>query len=111
MPASRLFEMGDDGDAAYVVISGEVEVRVPLDEGEAVVAVLGAKEIFGEMAVLCNEKRSTAITARSDVQVLRLDRSALVSMLREFPDIALEMIKVLAGRLRQTTAQLAAAQG
>ncbi len=106
----RLFEKGDDGDAAFVVIAGEVEVRVPVDAGETVVAVLGAKEIFGEMAVLCNEKRSTAITARSDVQVLRLNRAALVSMLREFPDIALEMIKVLAGRLRETTAQLAAAQ-
>ena len=50
----RLFEQGDEGDAAYVVIDGEVEVLVPTETGEATVAVLGAKQIFGELAVLCD---------------------------------------------------------
>lgn len=107
----RLFEKGDEGDAAYIVIEGEVEVLVPVDGGEASVAVLGEKEIFGEMAVLCDQKRSSAIAARTDLVTLRLDRSVIMKMLTEFPDIALELIRLLAHRLQTTTHELAVARG
>ena len=106
----RLFEKGDEGDAAYIVIEGEVEVLVPVDGGEASVAVLGEKEIFGEMAVLCHQKRSSAIAARTDLVALRLDRSVIEKMLKEFPDIALELIRLLAHRLETTTRDLALAR-
>ena len=106
----RLFEKGDEGSAAYIIIDGTVDVLVPFDGGELSVAALGAKEIFGEMAVLCDQPRSTAIAARTDLTVLRLQRSAFLNLLREFPDIALEVIKVLAGRLEATTRELASAR-
>ena len=106
----RLFESGDEGDAAYIVIEGEVEVLVPVDGHEASVAVLGEKEIFGEMAVLCEQKRSSAIAARTDLVALRLDRSVIYKMLKEFPDIALELIRLLANRLEATTRDLAKAR-
>jgi CRP-like cAMP-binding protein len=107
----RIFEKGDEGNAAYIIIDGTVDVLVPIDGGEAVVATLGKKEIFGEMAVLCDQPRSTAIAARTDLTVLRLRRQAFLNLLREFPDIALEVIKVLASRLEATTRELAAARG
>lgn len=106
----RVFEKGDDGDAAYVILSGSVDVLIPTETAETTVAVLGAREIFGEMAVLCDQARSTAIAAHDDLQVLRLDRQAMMSMLHEFPDVALELIKVLASRLESTTRALAAAR-
>lgn len=106
----RLFEKGDEGNAAYIVIDGTVDVLVPVPGGEASVARLGAREIFGEMAVLCDQPRSTAIAAKTDLTVLRLQRTAFLSLLREFPDIALEVIKVLAARLESTTRELAAAR-
>ena len=106
----RLFEQGDEGDAAYIVIEGQVEVIVPTPAGEAAVAVLGEKEIFGEMAVLGDKPRSTAIGAKTDLRVLRLDRSTITKLLTEFPDIALELIRVLADRLEATTAELARAR-
>ncbi|MEM9139485.1 MAG: cyclic nucleotide-binding domain-containing protein [Pseudomonadota bacterium] len=106
----RLFEKGDEGDAAYVVIDGAVEVLVPTDDGEASVAQINEREIFGEMAVLCDQERSTAIAAKCDVTVLRLERAVILNLLQEFPDIALEMIKVLAARLEATTNALAAAR-
>ena len=107
----RLFEMGDEGSAAYIIIDGTVDVLVSVEDGETAVATLGAKEIFGEMAVLCDQPRSTAIAARTELTVLRLQRSAFLNLLREFPDIALELIKVLASRLEATTRELAAARG
>ena len=106
----RLFEKGDEGNAAYIIIDGTVDVLVPVEGGELSVAALGSKELFGEMAVLCDQPRSTAIAARTDLTVLRLQRSTFLSLLREFPDIALEVIKVLAGRLEATTRELAAAR-
>ena len=106
----RLFEKGDEGDAAYVVISGEVDVLVPVEEGERSVAVLGSKEIVGEMAVLCDQRRSTAIAARTDLQVLRLDREMIHTLLKEFPDVALEFLRVIARRLEVTTRELAEAR-
>lgn len=106
----RLFEKGDEGDAAFVVINGSVNVLVPTDDGETAVATLSEREIFGEMAVLCDQKRSTAIAAKTDVEVLRLDRSVIMNLLQEFPHIALELLKVLASRLEATTQDLAAAR-
>ena len=106
----RLFEKGDEGDAAYIVLEGAVDVLVPTDGGEISVAVLGKKEIFGEMAVLCDQPRTTAIAAKGALRVLRLERRAILDMLREFPDISLEFIKVLAGRLETTSRELAAAR-
>ncbi len=103
----RIFEKGDEGDAAYIIIDGAVDVLVPTDQGEASVAVLKAKEIFGEMAVLCDQRRSSAIAAKTELTTLRLDRSTILKLLQEFPDIALELIRVLAHRLEITTRDLA----
>ena len=106
----RVFEKGDEGDAAYIIIEGQVDVLVPTDQGEASVAVLKEKEIFGEMAVLCDQKRSSAIAAKTELTALRLDRSTILKLLQEFPDIALELIRVLAHRLEVTSKDLAAAR-
>ena len=107
----RLFEMGDEGDAAYVILEGAVDVLIPTDTGEISVAVLEAKEIFGEMAVLLDQPRTTAIAANSNLKVLRLDRQAFFNMLNEFPDVAIELIKIIGSRLEATTRDLAASRG
>ena len=105
----RLFEQGDEGDAAYVVISGEVEVIVRIDDGERSVATLGQGEIFGELAVLCDRPRTTAIAAKNALVVFKLERAVILNMLREFPDVALQMIRILGRRLELTTMRLARA--
>jgi len=99
----RLFEKGDEGDAAFIVLEGEVDVLVPVTGGETSVAVLGPGQIVGEMAVLTDQPRSTAIAARTDLRVMRFDRGMVLNLLREFPDFALELIRVLAQRLETTT--------
>lgn len=103
----RLAEKGEQGDAAFVVIAGTVDIRIPTAGGEVSVAHLGRGEIVGEMAVITDRPRSAAMAALTDLIVLRLDRPTLMSLLREFPDVALEMIRVLAQRLEATTARSA----
>jgi len=106
----RLFEKGDEGDAAFIIIDGEVEVLVPADGGEQSVAVLGKGEIFGELAVICDQARSTAIAARTDLEALRLDRNTVLNLMREFPDITLELVRILGDRLERTTRELSQAR-
>ena len=106
----RLFEQGEEGDAAYVVIEGAVSVLVRVDGGERAVASLGRGEIFGELAVLLDQPRTSAIAAEGRLTVLRLNRSVILNMLREFPDIALQMIRILGRRLETTTSKLALAK-
>ena len=105
----RLFEMGDEGDSAYIVLEGEVDVLVPSEGSEHSVAVLGRGEIFGELAVICDQPRSTAIAARSDLAVLRLERNDVLNLVREFPDISVELVRVLGKRLERTTRELSQA--
>jgi CRP-like cAMP-binding protein len=108
--AERLFEQGDEGDAAFIIIDGEVEVLVRVDGGEQSVAVLGKGEIFGELAVICDQARSTAIAARTELEALRLDRNTVINLMREFPDITLELVRILGDRLERTTRELSQAR-
>lgn len=106
----RVFEQGEEGDAAYIVIAGQVEVLIRVDGGERAVATLGRGEIFGELAVILDQPRTSAIAAKGDIEVLRLNRSVILNMLREFPDISLQMIRLLGRRLVVTSSELAAAK-
>ena len=106
----RLFEKGDEGDAAFIIIRGDVDVLVPADGDELSVAVLGKGEIFGELAVICDQTRSSAIAARSELETLRLDRNVVLNLMREFPDISVEMVRILGDRLEKTTHELSVAR-
>ena len=106
----RLFEQGDEGDAAFIIINGDVDVLVRVDGGEQSVAVLGKGELFGELGVLCDQPRTSAIAARSELETLRLDRNTVMNLMREFPDISLEMVRILGARLERTTRELSQAR-
>lgn len=103
----RVFEQGAVGDAAYIILSGAVEVRVGTPDDEATVAELGSGEIFGELAVICETPRSSAIVARGALSVLRLDQATVMTLLREFPDVTLQLVRILGARLEATTHRLA----
>ena len=102
----RLFEKGDEGDSAYIILEGEIDVLAPANGGEQAVARLGKGEIFGELAVICDQTRTTAIAARTDLEVLRLDRNVVMNLIREFPDISVELVRILGKRLEKTTREL-----
>lgn len=106
----RVFEMGDEGDAAFVILEGKVDVVLPMKSGDVSVATLGKHEVFGEMAVFCEKPRSASIVALEDLVLLRFDRDALMNLLKEFPDFALDVIRLLATRIENTNKRLAASQ-
>ncbi len=108
-PGEVLFHQGDRGDAAYVILDGEVEV---IDESQAaavVVATRGRHEIIGEIAILCDVPRTTTIKAKGRLETLVLSKDLFKRLMVEFPEIAVEIARVLAVRLQMTTTRLSEA--
>jgi CRP-like cAMP-binding protein len=105
-PGQIMFKAGDMGDAAYIVIEGKVEISVPSSSGPIVVNMVGRNEIIGEIAIFGDVPRTATAKAVTRLETLRISKQLFTKIIRENPDAALELIRVLAGRLANTTAQL-----
>ena len=101
-----LFEQGDAGDAAYIIIGGKADVVVDTPGGPLIVATLDENEIVGEIAILCDVPRTATVKAKTEVTTLRITKDLFFSLVVEFPQIAVEIMRELAHRLEVTTAQL-----
>ncbi len=110
-PGQVLFQQGDAGDAAYILIDGGAEVVVDNNGGgELVVALLDRNQIVGEIAILCDVPRTATIRAKGALTTLKITKEVFLRLMRDFPDIGMEVMRTLAHRLEQTTQQLTAAR-
>jgi CRP-like cAMP-binding protein len=105
-----LFKLGDVGDAAYVIIKGDAEVVIPSASGEIPIAVLHDGDFVGEIAILCDTPRTATVRAKSELKALRIRKEPFFELLHQFPEMAVEMTRLLAERLTRTTAELVEAQ-
>ncbi|MBK1868755.1 cyclic nucleotide-binding domain-containing protein [Aestuariivirga sp. YIM B02566] len=105
-----LFKQGDPGDAAYVVLSGSADVLVNSQSGEIKVATLEPNSIVGEIAILCDVSRTATVKANAPLETLRIRKDHFLRLLAEFPEMAVEIMRVLADRLSHTTAELSEAR-
>lgn len=102
-----IFFENDPGDALYVVKAGHVKIyRVAEDGREKSLVLLGPGEFFGELALLDSEPRSAVAETLSPTALIVLGRTGFVNLVLERPQIALQALRVLSRRLRQTDAQL-----
>jgi CRP/FNR family cyclic AMP-dependent transcriptional regulator len=92
----EIFAEGEAGDALYLVLDGKVRVH----RGDRMIAELGERECFGEMAILDASPRSATVTALKDTNLLKISREDFQEIMSEKPEIALGIIKVLSHRLR-----------
>ena len=102
---------GEAGDAMHIVVSGEVAVLVGGDGAAREVAVRRAGEPIGELALLGEDRRMATLVARGAVRTLGLDRGRFERILRERPEVALAVIRVLGDRLRESALGPAAGGG
>jgi len=105
----RLVQQGDPADAAYLIIDGHAEVILETPAGPVVVATLGANETVGEMGILGDVPRNATVRAKDRVIVLRISKDPFMRMVREFPNMAVSIMRELAQRLDATNHQLSAA--
>lgn len=102
----RLFQQGDIGDAAYIIIDGEASVRIRTDSGEIQVAELGKGDVVGEIAILCDVPRTASVEASGKLITLRITKELFFRLISEFPQISIEIMRELAARLERTNVQL-----
>lgn len=105
-PNAVMMRQGDDGDAAYVIISGAADVLINTPNGTIKVAELGPGQIVGEIAILIDIPRTATIQSPEGLTALRISKENFLRLLHGSPQVGVEIIRVLAGRLEATNAQL-----
>jgi CRP-like cAMP-binding protein len=102
-----VFRQGDASDSAYVLLDGKADVRLGAGDTSFSVATLSKSAIVGEMGVLTGAARSATVVAATDVIALRIRQEVFFDMIREFPAMAISVMRDLAMRLERTNARLA----
>jgi len=97
---AQIIRRGDPGDAMFIVTKGEVRIPILDAEGrEKFVARVGAREFFGEMALLTGEPRTADVFAETSVDCLVIRRVPLQSFLAKHPSVAGFLTEILGRRL------------
>jgi CRP-like cAMP-binding protein len=105
---SSIFSVGELGDRLYIILSGKVKLgRNSPDGRENLLAIMGPADMFGELSVFDPGPRTSSATAVTDVRLATMDRGALREWITKRPEIAEQLLRVLARRLRRTNNNLA----
>lgn len=106
-PDEPIFWDGDAPEWFYIVAKGRVKVVKHSSLGkEFIIAFFGAGEMFGEVAVFENKPYPASAQAVTETRVLGIRREAFLSFLAHRPEVALRIISVLGGRLRDAQSRL-----
>ncbi|HZE39464.1 MAG TPA: Crp/Fnr family transcriptional regulator [Stackebrandtia sp.] len=103
-----IFTESEPGDSLYIVVSGKVKLgRRSADGRQNLLAVMGPADMIGELAIFDPGPRTATATALTDLKLARLGKSALRPWLTNRPEIAEQLLRVIARRLRRTNDALA----
>lgn len=105
---AAVFSEGEQGDTLYVVLSGKVKVgRRAADGRENMLSVMGPSDMFGELSLFDPGPRTATATVLTDARLASLGHTSLRPWLTDRPEIAEQLLRVLARRLRRTNDALA----
>ncbi len=110
-PGETICTQGEPGDSAFIILSGNGNVLVDAGGELRRVAEIKKNDVVGEMALLTDMPRTATVVADSEVAALRISKDNFFRILHEFPEVSLEMMRVLARRLERTTHDLAVVRG
>ena len=95
-----VFKIGESGRNAYFIEAGIVEIIVPIDGTETVVAEMGKGEIFGEMSMIDDAPRSATVRAKEDLDVIVIRRSHFIRPLESANPMVNLILRILTARFR-----------
>jgi CRP/FNR family cyclic AMP-dependent transcriptional regulator len=98
-PGQVIFSTGDPGHQMFIVRTGTVEIRI----GDTVIETVGQGGIFGELALVDSSPRSATAIAGEDCTLVMVEQRSFNDLLRRVPGLGLEIMKVMASRLRRTS--------
>lgn len=95
------------GEFLYIILKGCVKVCLLGEDGkEVILSILKESDFFGEMSVIDRQPRSASVIALEDCELLVIHRRDFLEILKEYPEISLEILSVLTQRLRKADAQI-----
>jgi CRP/FNR family cyclic AMP-dependent transcriptional regulator len=102
-----IFHRGDPGGLLYIITGGKVKITYATADGqEALLAILGKGDFFGELALLDDSPRSATAEAIGATETFTLHREHFMHFIRENPDFALHVLHTLAQHIRRLNSQL-----
>jgi CRP/FNR family cyclic AMP-dependent transcriptional regulator len=103
-----VFAEGEQGDNLYIVLAGKVKIgRRASDGRENMLSVMGPSDMFGELSLFDPGPRTATATVVTDARLASLAHASLRPWIADRPDIAEQLLRVLARRLRRTNDALA----
>ncbi len=103
-----VFEEGEQGDTLYIVLTGKVKIgRKAADGRENMLSVMGPSDMFGELSLFDPGPRTATATVLTDARLASLAHTSLRPWITDRPEIAEQLLRVLARRLRRTNDALA----
>lgn len=104
---ATIFSKGDPGNSLYAVMSGTVKISLSSADGRsAILNLIGAGEIFGEIALFDDHARSADASANTNCEIFAIDRRDFLPFVRSQPTLAMKFIELLCTRLRWTSDQV-----
>lgn len=95
------------GSTMFVILNGRVKISRISDEGrEVILSILCDGDFFGEMSILDGQTRSANAVTLEDTELLIIRREDFLTVLYDFPQIAINLLKELAHRLRRSDSQI-----
>jgi CRP-like cAMP-binding protein len=93
---ATIFHEGEEGQMMYVLLEGSVKLSVMGRQLEK----LNRGGVFGEMSLIDSSPRSASATAITDVKLVPVSAERFRSLIRKEPEFALEIMSIMAARLR-----------
>ncbi len=106
-PGQVVVNEGQIGMGLYCIQSGSVKITKRSANEEREIRTMGAGESFGEISLLDDKPRSATVTAVESTTAVLLDKSQFIAELKTYPEIALSILPVLTGWLRDADARIA----
>jgi CRP-like cAMP-binding protein len=102
-----VFSQGDPADAVFYIQEGKVKLTVVSEQGkEAVVAILGTDDFFGEGCLTAQQQRIATVRSMTDSVITRLEKSAIIKLIHKKPEFSEMFIAHLLGRAIRIEADL-----
>jgi uncharacterized membrane protein len=101
-----LFEKGDHGDSMFMVVDGIVDIYLPSAGDAVLLKQVNVGQYFGELTLFDEKPRSATARARTECELLELERDTLYEHMTKRPRIAVSMLAELSERIRETNSLL-----
>jgi CRP-like cAMP-binding protein len=100
-PGAVVFQQGETGDCMFAVVEGEISIA----RDRTVIEKLVPGDIFGELALVDDSPRGATATATAPSKLARVDKKNFTFLVQEHPTFALQVMGVMASRLRDANAR------